>query len=189
MSKGLTLVEILLLSGVGLIIGIFLVRIFVSQSGVFYSQTAQVSEGINLNNIVSEVESSIKQAAQVAVSYPEVSPLYTSGQTTLILKLPAYNSSGPISNVYDFIVVTKDQTNPKILQLKVFPDYQSERSNQNKILTTILDSVNFEYLNNNNEIVTPPSATKVKMVLSLLSKTGSLGEGRSSMIITSLRNL
>lgn len=182
--------ETLIVGGVALIVGTFLVGILVNNNGFFYKQTSTVSEGLGLNDTVREIENSIRQAASVSSGYPEVSPIYTytSGASTLVLKLPSYNESGVIANVYDYIVIAPDALKPKILRMQIFKDDLSQREEANKVLTTLVESVQFSYLDKNGNSVSPVSASSVGVTLKLLAKTGSVGSSRSSSTVINLRN-
>jgi len=187
-SIGFTLLEIVLASAVALIVGTFLITILVNNSGFFYKQNAIVSEGLGLNDVSSDIDNNIKQAAGVIPFYPTTSPIYTTGSETLILKLPSFNLSGIIENTYDFVVIAKDLTYPKILRRQIFTDPQSQRQASNQVLTTILESIRFNYYDQNGGVVAPDVASSVGVILTVNPKTGSIGSSRTSSILTSLRN-
>ncbi len=187
-SLGFTLVETLVASGVALIVGTLLVGILVNHSGLSYKENALVNEGLSLNDAMGKIDNNIRESAAVAIGYPESTPTYTTGNSVLVLKLPALSSSGTIENVYDYAVIAADITQPKVLRLQIFPDSQSIRQPANTVLTTLLNSVTFNYLDRNGNSVTPADAFKVSVNLSVLSQTGSIGSSRSSVSTTSLRN-
>lgn len=189
MRRGFTLVEMLVALGAMVIVSTVLVSLLVNQSGIFYKQNAVVNIGISLNDAVSSINNNIRQASAVASSYPEVSPQYITDQDTLVLKLAAINSEGPISNVYDYVVVTIDISDNDILRLQVFPDPQSTRTSSSSVLTTLMNAVQFNYLDNSGNAVIPTSATSVKLRLTLSSGSGGTGSSRTSETVTSLRNM
>lgn len=186
--RGFSMLEMLIAAGIALILGSFLLSIMVNNNTLFYKQNSVVSEGLDLNDAIHQIDSYIREAAQVADAYTYGSDTYTTGSETLILKIPALSASGPMTNVFDFAVITKDPANPKYLRLKLFPSSQSTRLSVDKILTLILDSVSFEYLDNNNSTVSPDMAAKVKVSIQVLAKTGTVGSPRSSTSVTGLRN-
>lgn len=186
--KGFTLLESMMAAGVALVMGVFLVSILVNNTGLFYQESSIVNEGLSLNDVLDKVNSTAKEAISVAASYPSSSPTYFSSANVLILKLPALSINGVITDTYDYAVFYPDTNKPKVLRKKVFPDTSSTRKAEDLILTTILDSITFDYLDKNNNPVSMISASKIKTNLSVLSKTGSVGSKRSSSIITSLRN-
>lgn len=188
MTRGFTLLEMVIVGGIALVVGTFLASILVNHSGVSYKQGSIVNSGLSLNDSMKTIDENIKQAAAVASSYPESSPIYTTSAEVLVLKLPAINSSGIINNVYDYVVVAKDTANTKILRLYVFPDAQSSRLSANMVLTTILQSVQFQFMDKNGNAVSPNAATSVGVNLTVLSKLGSIGQNQSASSVTSLRN-
>lgn len=186
--KGFTLLETVIASAVALVAGTFLVAILVNHSGLFYKQNSIVSEGLSLNDAMREIENNIRQAVYIADGYPGGSPDYTTGAQTLVLKLPALSQSEVIDGVYDYAVVTKDSSEPRVIRVLVFPDFQSTRKASNLVLTNLLESVQFEFLDKSGNLVAPASAASVGTTLTVLSKTGSIGSSRSSSAVTTLRN-
>lgn len=188
MIKGFTLVEVIIALGVTAIVGALLASILVNNSGLSYKQNAIVNNGLSLNDSVRIIDENIRQASAVEAVYPESSPIYTTGAEVLALKMPAINSQGIINNVYDYAVISKDSNMPQILRLQVFPDAQSTRSSANVVLTTILQSIQFQFTDKNGNVVSPSAATSVGINITMLSKTGSVGATQTSSTVTSLRN-
>ncbi len=187
-NKGITLIEILMVTSVAMIVGIILLAVLVAQMGVYNQQKALISQGLDLNDSLRLISDDIRISTQIADGYPTAAPLYQSSGSTLVLKLNAIDASGNvIDQVYDYIVITTG-SQPNILRRKVFPDPLSSRKILNQPLTTILGSIGFTYLNNNNQIVSPSSATKVSITLSLTGKPGIGGASKSASTTTGLRN-
>lgn len=185
---GMTLVEILLAAAAAVAVGALLVGILAQSSGFYYKENAIIREGLSLNDVVHRIDENIREALSVASGYPEASPQFSSGAETLVLKLPSLSGSGTVSGIYDFVVITKDSTNPKILRMKVFPDEQSQRPSADTVLTVILDSIQFRYLDKNGAVVTPVAAFSVGTTLTAMDKTGTIGSSRTTSIVTTLRN-
>ncbi|MCL5783885.1 MAG: hypothetical protein M1142_00820 [Patescibacteria group bacterium] len=188
--KGMTLLEILIASSLALIVGALLLVILTNHSGVFYKQNALVSEGVSLNDAMGQINDIIRQAAQVATGYPTTSPVYVSGSSALVVQMPAIDPSGdPLTNVYDYAVVAADSTYPNILRMQIFPNAQSTRPAINKVLTTLLQTVQFAYVDQNGNPIVPSGAVSVKTDLTLLSGTGKITSQRTATSITTLRNM
>lgn len=189
--KGFSLLEIMLASAVAMVIGILLISILVNTSGFFYQQQSVINEGISLNDMLGQISSLVKGAQSVANSYPETGTLqFITSSTTLVLKLPGINQNEVLPEVSDFVVVIRDPQNSKILRLKIFPDPGSIRESKNSVLTTILESIKFSYLDKvGNPVVTVNLAETVKIDLTVLAKTGSIGSKRSASITVNLRNV
>ena len=187
-NLGFTLVEILVASAVAMIIGVFLMSILVNSNGIFYKQNAIVNEGLSLNDAIAEIDKNILQGVSVAEIYPEVSPLYTTDSHTLILKLPGLGAEGVLTDVYDYVVIARDADKNNILRKKVFPDAQSTRKSEDLVLTTILDAIDFSYLNKSGGSVNPNLATSISTVLAVKSGNELINSKRSSTTVTTLRN-
>lgn len=187
--KGFTLFEVVIVAGIAVIVGTLIVGILINNTGIINKESSIVTQGLNINDAIREVDTYGRQAVLVASGYPEVSPTYVTGANTLVLKIPAINSQGIIGDVYDFVVITKDSSNPKLLKEYIFPDTLSIREDKNTILTNLLSSIEFEYLDNNDAPIAAPSAIKIKTTISVLSKTSYSDQSRSATIVTSLRNL
>lgn len=187
--KGFSLLEMILAIGITALISGLILSILINNNGVLYKQNSLVSEGLSLNDTLLAIDDKIRQATGVAASYPQAAPIYFSGTNTLVLKLPALDSQGGvINNVYDYMVTTQDTSNNKILRLQVFPDLQSIRKAENKVLTTLVESIEFSFLDKTGASVNPEAAFQVGIDLTVLSKTGSIGSNRSSSSVTTLRN-
>lgn len=186
--KGMTLLETVLVAGIGLIIGVFLVSILINHGGLFNQQNSIISGGLSSNDTVSKINELVRQASAVVDTYNGTTPVYTTGVDVLVLQLPAINDSGVISNTYDYVVVAKDASYSNVLRLQVFPDVQSTRPPRNEVLTNLLKSISFSYLNRNGDPVSPVSAYQVGVNLAILSKTGSAGSEKDSSTVTILRN-
>lgn len=173
------------------VIGILLIGILVNTSGFFYQQQSVINEGISLNDVLGQISSLVKEAAAVGNTYPQSGTTqFSASQTTLVLKLPGMNQFEVLPDLNDFVVVAKDSQNSKILRLKIFPDPLSIRPSKDSVLTTFLESINFSYLDKGgSEVLTPNLAEAVKIDLSVLAKTGSIGSKRSASIIVNLRNI
>lgn len=187
---GFTLFETVIVAGIALIAGTFLVSILVNNTGVTNTEKSIVTQGLSTNDSTREIDNYIRQAVAIVSGFPVISPTYVTGSNTIVIKIPAIDNQGTISDVFDFIVITKDSTRPSLLKEYIFPDsLRSIRVTTDKILTNILDSIEFTYLDKNGNTVSPSAAEKVKTIITVLSKNGSANKSRSATIITSLRNL
>lgn len=187
-QKGLTLIEVLVAMGIAAIAGALLVVIMVNSAGLSSQQSSNVTEGLNINDALLQLRSSIKQSNAVTTSYTDGSTTYTSGTNQLVLEVASIDSSGNIiSNTFDFFVVFLNQN---ILHFKVFPNASSARKAADRIFSTSVDSLVFQYFNSANPPVevTPTSATRVRISLSLKQKNGINFEKNAATTDASLRN-
>lgn len=185
---GFTLVETLVAMAGTIMAGTFLVGILINHNGVLYKESALVNEGLSLNDTLREIDENLRQTVAISSSVTQGSTTYTTDESTVVFQLPALSGSGVLENVYDYGVITQDSLNNKILRLRIFPDAQSSRNAEDKILTIILQSLQFTYYNKSGQIVTPPVAAVVGVNLSVLSKTGAIGSSRSASARVNLRN-
>jgi|SRR3989344_9701635 len=160
--RGLTLIEVLVAMGIATVAGVLLVVIIINSAGLSTNQSSKVQAGLNSNDALSKVRSSIKVASSVDAG---------SGATQLVLKVSSIDSSNNIiANTYDLFVFSVDQ---KILRFKIFPNAQSLRVAQDQIFSTEVDNLEFKYFNS----VTPPievvpeAASKVRVSLTLKQNT------------------
>lgn len=174
--------------GISAIIGGLLVTIMVNSAGLFYKQSSKLQGGLNINESLSKIRESIKQAKSVETSYTSGTTTYTSSATQLVLKIPSENTSGNIiSDTFDYFIFIKDQN---FLRFKIFPDPASVRKVLDEILTNTLDNLNFQYfdLNTPPQEVVPSTASKVKVSLTLRKKVGLNFETNTSTSEAVLRN-
>ncbi len=187
--KGLTLVEVLISMGIAVVVGGLLFVIIVNSTGLFYKQSSTIEQGIGTNDALSVIRNSIKEAQSIAVNYPETLPFtYTTGGAQLVLKLASLDLSGNIIvDSFDYFVFYLDQTK---LRFKVFPNVLSQRKSRDQILSTNAKSLEIKYYNlaNPPAEVTPVSAAKIKITLSLEQKSGQVMEKSVATTEANLRN-
>ncbi|RJP46032.1 MAG: hypothetical protein C4584_02340 [Armatimonadetes bacterium] len=187
-EPGFTLVEILIVVGLTLVTGTLLLGIVVNNTGVFRSQETQVSVGLSLNDSLAKISNRIKEASSVVAGYPENSPVYASAESILVLKVPGYNETGVLNDIYDFIVIARDDDRNTILRLKIFPDAQSSRPPANEVLTNLTKEIVFDYHDKIGNVVDPVDAETVEVTLQVLSKNGSISTNRTASVTAALRN-
>ncbi len=184
-SLGFSLLEVVIACLLGILISAYIVSIFVKNTGLVYQQATTVSAGLDVNQSLYQITNYIKQAESVSTSYSG----YTSSGSVLVLQLPGLDASGNVlSGVSDYVVVTQDSTNNKILRLIVIPNSSSSRPAANTVLTTILKSITFIYYNSTGGMVTPSSASQVSTTLITGSGEGPVSSEASSSAQTTLRN-
>lgn len=188
MRRGFAMVEVLLASAIAVVVGFVLVNILSNNTSVFYQQNALVSGNLSLNDTTAELTNQIKQASAVTLGYPESLPNFTTDAKTLVFKSPAVNVDGVIPNVYDYTVISADQAKPKVLKMQLFPDSQSTRKAQTRVLTAILDSIQFEYLDKTGAVTAPISAVSIRVTLTVGYQNGSINKKSSSNFVVGLRN-
>jgi hypothetical protein len=188
-EKAFTLIEVLILSVVGVLAGGLLVAILVNNTGIVYQQGARVNQGLGLNDALVRIRGLIKQSSAIVSNYPEASatPLYTTSSGVLILKLNVLDQTGTvITDLFDYAIFFKDSSN---LRFKVFNNPQSSLAPEDLILAKDVDSIIFDYFDSDGLVVSPPTlAKKVKATIVLKSKAGYAFEKNVATSEASLRN-
>lgn len=187
-QRGLTLLEILIASAIAFFLGIVLLNIWFQNSWVFYRENALINQGLSLNDTMAELEKYIQGSSFVVASYPSDSPQFTSSSITLILQLPAISESGILSNIYDYAVIRRDDSLANVLRMEVFPTSGSSRQAINRVLTSILQAVQFEYFDSLGGVVAPENAAAVGVTLTVLSQNTSSDLPQTSRSVVNLRN-
>lgn len=185
---GVTMLEMLITVSVFAIVGALLLSILVSNTGLSYRQSAKVSQGVGVNDVISSITTNIKQAAAVATGYPINQPIYITDGSNLVLKLPAVDSSGDtISGAFDFVVYYRDGDK---IRFKVFPSTspQSSRFSEDKILSLNVTGLSFQYFNKLGEEVAPNLATNVEVFVTLSQDTGVGNQTDTAKTEVELRN-
>lgn len=186
---GFTLVEVLVVVAISAMVGVFLVAMLIQNIQVVSQQTIKTEQGVSLNDALSHINNEVKSAASIKATYPETSPLYTTGSQTLILAMPAVDSNNNvIENVYDYAVITVDASSPKILRKRIFPNPQSSRKSEDRVLLNRVSFVQFTYLNVLGEPVIPTLAAKVNFVLNVAETSAGKEKISSSSGQLNLRN-
>lgn len=172
--KGWSLIELLIVIAVAAIAGGLIVNLMVSSSRVFVDQSARIDQGLSLNQTQLELTELIKSSAGIVSQYPvSGTPQYITDTDTIVIKLPGLTSGGDVTNlVYDYAVIEPDPGMPAILRKKIFKDDQSFRKEENKVLSTNLGSLTFNYLDINNNPVSSGQAIRVGFSISLSTRSG-----------------
>lgn len=183
--RGFTLIEVLIVLAVSSLVGTLLLNLWVQNNRVFYQQTLRVDQTLSLTNSSSKITDLLRQSSGIVVSYTT----YASSNSILVAQLPSINASDQvIENVYDHLVIFADASAPKILRLKIFPNVQSTRKSEDEVLTTKLATIVFAYLDNNNNVVSPIAATKIRYTINTSEKAGSADESNNVQQTVNLRN-
>lgn len=147
-QKGFTLAEVLVVTGLVAILIALGGGIFLANNKFYENQTGEV---ININ-VTREAADRINEYARVGIrfmsSYTYDSLVYNTGSETLILEIPTIDSQGDIiSNVFDYVIVSKDPVNASRLILIVDPHASSARLPRFHELTSALTGIVFTYDN------------------------------------------
>lgn len=171
-TSAFTLLEVILSVSITAVVGVLLVIILIQNNGLFISQRNIINQGLGINDAVRIVSTDAKGATGIAGQYPLTGPEYLASSNTLIMTIPAIDNSGNIiDSVIDYLIYTQDSLNPKVFRKLIFPDELSSRVVINEILLTNLKSFTVDYLDKNNNIVTPEQSEKINMTINVLTRS------------------
>lgn len=186
-EKGFTLLELIISSAVGVVISGLLLVIMVNSTGLFYEQSSKVSQGVSVNDTLSNIRQIARSASSVASQYPETgTPEYSSSEMSIVFKVAAIDLTGDIiTNIHDYIVyyVTADK-----LYERTLPNAQSSREDKTHILSNRVEIIKFEYLDSLGGLVTPDVASKVRITLGLKELISGVSQTHIATSEANLRN-
>lgn len=190
-QNGWSLLELLIVITIAAVAGGLIVNILVSSSGIFFDQSTQISHNLSLNQSELELTQIIKSTPGIVSQYPvSGTPQFTTDGDTLIARLPAINESGNvIDSVYDYVVVEADPEKPEILRKQIFLDELSVRNEEDKVLSTNLSEIEFNYLDVNNNPVTPDQAVRVNFLINLSTNSNYTQKENSGGGTVNIKNL
>lgn len=166
MKHGFTLVETIVVISLTLISLAALVNMFVIFSSLNGYQQAVIATDGSASIAMNAFEAAVLPASKVLVSRTFSGTLYTTSATTLVLQLPAVNSSGTIINgVSDYIVFYRSSN--ILYQLTEVGSGSARRPGQ-VMLSATLSTLSFTY---DNVDVTKATAVTVDLQTSQQYKT------------------
>lgn len=178
---GFTVLELVIAVAILGIISGFIATIVIRSGIIFEKQQGTVETGLANRFTLDEIAANVRTAAQIEESFSSGSESFTTGTTTLILKIPSINADGEtISGVFDRVVFYFDAG--KIIK-KVYPDAQSSRKQTSQILTAATKTLNFTFNN-----VNIASASAVTVNLTTIKNLPSGSREISDKIEVVLRN-
>lgn len=142
---GVTLVEIMIVVAILAMTLVVLVDLLKRYHVTFQAQEATINTARSASAIITAVRHALLQANHVLASHSFSGTLYTSGANTLVLSLPAVNSSGDvISGKTDYIVFYVSGANAYVL---TEADSASNRVSSQRQLSDVVQTLTFTYDN------------------------------------------
>lgn len=187
LQKGFTLPELIIASTVAVVISGLLLVIMVNSTGLFYEQSSRVSQGVNVNDALSNIRQTLRSASSIASQYPEIgTPEYSSNQTSVVFKVSAIDPTGNIiPDTQDYIVY---YVSDEKLYERILPNAQSSREDKTQVLSNKVETILFEYLGPADNPVVADTAGKVKITLGLKELVGGVNQTHIATSEASLRN-
>jgi prepilin-type N-terminal cleavage/methylation domain-containing protein len=190
-QAGFTLVELIMAISLTAIVGVVLLTILIQNNGLFINETTKISHGLSSNAATTEISDTIRSATAIVnvCPSPTCTTTYSSSNSTLVVAVPAIDASNnAVNNIYDYIVITADSTNSKVLKKIIYVDPSSTRKSSNKMLANNLSLLQFYYLDQSNKVVSASSATKINYVINFTQQVGVKNQVSSSSGQINLRN-
>lgn len=172
-SRGFTILEILVGLSISAVIFVLIVSIYATQYRLFSNQSALVNSRNQARIALDEIEAQIRQGIKAEISCSQCGT-DTSSSTIIILSYwpldPSGNPIDPMAPNYDYIEFKLDSQ--KRLIKNVFKDPSSNRQSvTNKIIASGIENLAFAYYDQNGNVVAPASATKVGVGITSGEKT------------------
>lgn len=144
-GKGFTLLETVIVAGLGAFTLFILVNFYLNFNSVLGADGGLMNVSRDARSIIGETETVVLPAVHVLASHSFEGTAYTSNANTLVLELPSINSSGvQILDTYDYVVLYTVGTTA---YLQTLSDPASSRASGTKQLATTVNILTFAYDN------------------------------------------
>lgn len=161
MLRGITLVETLVAVTILIVIGVALAQTTIITLDISSRQSRSYALETNASILLKTFNDNFGHASGIELARTFGATAYTSSSTTLILRIPALDSSHDIiSGVYDYIVFFRDPVDTTHIKYTIDAGAGSIRTSGTKTLTTNNSVLTFRY--NAQDIV---SANRISIAL------------------------
>ena len=149
-QAGFSLMEGMAVLGVMTLLLVMVTQIFAISYDAFAKQSARANNDAGAMLGARAISEAARGATEVLTSHTINGTNYTSSSTTLVLKLPAVNTSGGIvADAYDYIAVYRSATDATKIFADTEPNASSYRVSGQKLVTAYNDTLTFRYDNPN----------------------------------------
>lgn len=156
MARAFTLLEVVITLGIFLVMFVALITFFVSSNSTFNYDKGFVDTASGAQVAMDAISAAVLPADHVLASHTFTTGTYASATTTLVLELPAVNSSGTIiSGSYDYVAF---YLNGSALYERTEAASGSARQTGTKLLTDKASAVTFSYDASDMTLVTTVTA-------------------------------
>lgn len=154
LQSGFTIIEIVIVIGISIILLVGLLNLFYWHQRIYSQEEASVRTTASVRSALVNISEAAAQAVTIEASHNFSGTDYTTSGSTLVLKLPAINSSDSvIANTYDYFVF---YLNGSSVYLIIEPGAGSIRGAVSKKLADNVQSFALTYNNG-----TPSAASTV----------------------------
>lgn len=159
--RGSTILELAVSIAIGALMFFILGAIFIAQGRYFAIEDATSETQYNAFQAIDTVGLFAGSATQVLSSRTIGGTDYTSGTSTLVLKMPSYDASGNvISLTYDYIAFGLDASDPTRFAYHLDAATGSQRLGGDFLKASLVDKLIFRY-----NTVDPADATAIDMYI------------------------
>lgn len=145
MSRAFTLIEVVITIALFAIVMFGMAQLYIVYGRVVISQKAAISVALDGSSIMDTAQEVARQADHVVSTHTFSGVAYTSGTTTAVFELPAYDVSGTIlTNTYDYIGISASGTSVYRL---IDAANGSARVSGKKQIAKVLNGLSFTYDN------------------------------------------
>jgi prepilin-type N-terminal cleavage/methylation domain-containing protein len=146
MNKGLTLIEVLVVTGLTAILVTLGASIFLSNNLFYEFQGGKIEINNSAREAADKIDEFGREAIAVEASHTYLSTTHTTDADTMVFRLPALDAQNDIiEDIFDYVVVTASSTVPERLELYVDADPLSARPERELLLSDNLADFNIVY--------------------------------------------
>jgi prepilin-type N-terminal cleavage/methylation domain-containing protein len=176
-ARGFSLIELLVVIGITTLMMVVLFQMLLAYSKTLATQQATVEIGVGVESIASEVQSFVTQATTIVASRAFSGTTHTTSATTLVVELPAIDSTGSIiTGAHDYVVFYANGTTA---YRTLSTDGTSARASGTKTLSKQVEAMQFIY---NNGTPTAATTVTVHATTSATTRQGTVTTHRSVLI-------
>jgi len=145
-SFGFTIAEVLVVTGLFMIMFVFGIGILISNNRFYNTQSASIRAVNSIRDAGDKLSEFARSASAFVDSYVYNSTLYEAGSALVILNVPAVDASGDIiSSASDYMILGRDPSVSDRLILIVAPHASSSRKERVLEFSDKLSGISFVY--------------------------------------------
>lgn len=186
-KKGFTAIELIIGIALFMIVSgglLLLINLYINSGRLLPASSLATQTRRAHQLTLEDIKKEIRQAKSILATTTVDAATFTTGTTTLVLRLYGVDSSNNIlGGVSDYVIYSTTTTTPPLeLRKRVVVASGSKRSTANLVLNNAVGSLSFTY-----NTSTLANATKVEIFLETSRTIGNVTEQASSTIEASLR--
>jgi prepilin-type N-terminal cleavage/methylation domain-containing protein len=162
-NKGVTLVEVMVVSFIIAILFTIIGSIFITQNKLYFSEN--IISQLQRENLIAQhlITNQLKKSTEVLETTVLGINTYNSTANSTVFKIPCIDQDkNIIDNCYDYLALYLDSLEPNKLKIYTYADAQSSRITNEKTINDRVQEIIFEYSDSNfNQVST------VKITLTL----------------------